>query len=44
VNHKGKPRTITGHAERADTAAGAIKVRLKADGIELVFNGSYRFN
>ncbi|MBI2814431.1 MAG: hypothetical protein HYX71_09115 [Opitutae bacterium] len=44
TNHKNKPRRITGHAERTDGAAGKIKVRLSADGIELVFNGTYRFD
>ena len=44
TNQKNKPRKITGYAERADGATGKIKVRLSADGIELVFNGTYRFN
>lgn len=42
TNHKGKPRPITGYAERADDASGKIKVRLNADGVELIFNGTYR--
>lgn len=42
-NHKGKPRSITGYAERGDGASGKIKVRLMADGVELIFNGTYRF-
>lgn len=44
TSHKNKPRQITGYAERADGASGKIKVRLIADGIELIFNGTYRFN
>ena len=44
ANHKNKPRTISGYAERTDGATGKIKVRLNADGIELIFNGTYRFN
>ena len=43
ANHKKKPRTVTGYAEPADASSGKIKVRIKADGEELVFNGSYRF-
>jgi len=44
TNHKSKPRQITGYAERINGASGKIKVRLSADGIELIFNGTYRFN
>jgi hypothetical protein len=44
TNHKGKPRPITGYAERADDTSGKIKVRLNADGVELIFNGTYRLN
>ena len=43
TNHKNKPRTVTGYAEPADASSGKIKVRIMADGIELVFNGTYRF-
>lgn len=43
TNHRGKPRPITGYAERADETSGKIKVRLNADGVELIFNGTYRF-
>ncbi|MBL9216573.1 MAG: hypothetical protein JNG83_13935 [Opitutaceae bacterium] len=42
-NHKGKPRTITGRAQPADATSGKIKVRIMADGIELIFNGTYAF-
>jgi hypothetical protein len=44
TNHKNKPRQITGYAERVAGASGKIKVRLSADGYELIFNGTYRFN
>jgi len=44
VNHRSKPRKITGRADRIDSATGKIKVRIGADGTELVFNGAYRFN
>jgi len=40
-NHKYKPRTITGYADPMDTNQGKIKVRIGADGIELIFNGTY---
>jgi hypothetical protein len=40
-NHKGKPREVTGRAEPADATTGRIKVRIRVDGIELVFNGDY---
>jgi hypothetical protein len=41
ANHKGKPRTVTGRAQPAGPTVGKIKVRIMADGIELIFNGSY---
>jgi hypothetical protein len=43
INDRNKPRPITGYAERADDNSGKIKVRLNADGVELIFNGTYRF-
>lgn len=43
TNHKNKPRTVTGRAQPANPTSGKIKVRIMADGIELIFNGSYRF-
>lgn len=43
TNHRNKPRRVTGQADRVDAASGKIKVRIEADGIELVFNGTYRF-
>ena len=43
ANEKGKPRTITGRAQPADATSGKIKVRIMADGIELIFNGTYEF-
>ena len=42
TNHKNKPRTVTGRAQPADASTGKIKVRVMADGIELIFNGTYR--
>lgn len=44
LNHKNKPRHITGYAERADAANGKIKVRIGVDDTELIFNSTYRFN
>lgn len=43
TNHKSKPRTVTGYAQPVDAISGKIKVRIMADGIELIFNGTYRF-
>jgi hypothetical protein len=42
-NHKGKPRTVSGRAQPADAVSGKIKVRIGADGYELIFNSTYRF-
>lgn len=42
TNHRNKPRSVTGRVQPADLASGKIKVRIMADGIELIFNGSYR--
>ena len=42
ANHRNKPRTITGWAERHDPASGKIKVRIGVDGTELIFNSTYR--
>jgi hypothetical protein len=42
ANDKNKPRSVTGRAQPADATSGKIKVRIMADGIELIFNGTYR--
>ena len=42
-NHKHKPRKVTGRAQPVDATSGKIKVRIMADGVELIFNGTYRF-
>jgi len=42
ANRKGKPRTVTGRAQPATGTGGKIKVRILADGIELIFNGTYQ--
>ena len=42
-NQKNKPRTVTGRAQPANATSGKIKVRVMADGIELIFNGTYHF-
>lgn len=44
LNHRGKPRHVTGYAERANAATGKIKVRIGVDDTELIFNSTYRFN
>ncbi len=41
-NHKNKPRTVTGRAQPGTGNGGKIKVRIMADGIELIFNGTYQ--
>ena len=42
TNHKGKPRAVTGRARPESADDGSIKVRINADGIELIFNGRYQ--
>ena len=42
-NHKNKPRTVTGRAQPATGTGGKIKVRIMADGVELIFNSTYQF-
>lgn len=42
-NHKNKPRQVTGRVQPATATAGKIKVRIMADGIELIFNSTYEF-
>lgn len=44
VNQKNKTRLVTGHAQPVDAASGKFKVRVMADGIELVFNSTYNFD
>ncbi len=44
LNHKNKPRHVTGRAERTSPANGNIKVRIGVDDTELIFNTTYRFN
>jgi hypothetical protein len=44
INHKNKPRYVTGRADRVDASTGTIKVRIGVDDTELVFNSTYRFN
>jgi len=44
INMKNKPRPVTGRAQPADAFSGKIKVRVNADGVELIFNGTYRFS
>jgi hypothetical protein len=43
INHKNKPRTVTGRAQPIDATSGKIKVRIGADGYVLIFNSTYRF-
>ncbi|MSU46237.1 MAG: hypothetical protein EXS42_03710 [Lacunisphaera sp.] len=41
-NHKKKIRQVTGRAEPVDATSGKFKVRIMADGVGLIFNGTYR--
>lgn len=43
MNHKDKPRHVTGHADRGDDTSGRIKVRIGVDDTEIIFNGTYQF-
>ncbi|MDB6113262.1 MAG: hypothetical protein JWQ83_2151 [Lacunisphaera sp.] len=43
VNHRNKPRKVTGRVQPTSANTGKIKVRILADGIELVFNSTYQF-
>ena len=43
-NHKNKPRHVTGRAQPTDSTSGKMKIRIKVDDIELIFNGTYRFD
>jgi len=43
TNQKKKSRAVTGYAQPVDSTSGKIKVRIMADGVELVFNGTYKF-
>ncbi len=43
VNQKSKPRKVTGYARPVDATTGQFKVRILANGVELVFDGNYRF-
>ena len=42
TNQKNKPRQVTGYAQPGDATAGKIKVRIMVDGMELIFNGTYK--
>lgn len=44
VNQKNKPRKVTGRAQPADATSGKFKVRVMADGVELIFNSNYQLN
>ncbi len=43
TNQKNKPRKVTGRAQPIDANSGKIKVRIMADGVELIFNSTYQF-
>jgi len=44
MNHKNKPRHVTGYADPAGDATGKIKVRIGVDDTELIFNGTYNLS
>ena len=43
TNHKGKPRRISGRADRQGASGGRIKVRVDVGDVELIFNGDFRY-
>ncbi len=43
-NQKHKPRSVSGRVQPGNNAGGKIKIRISADGLTLVFNGTYRFD
>jgi hypothetical protein len=43
-NQKNKPRHVTGYADPHGPDRGKIKVRIGADDVELIFNGTYRLS
>ena len=44
LNHKNKPRKVTGRADFINGGGGKIKVRISVDDTEVIFNGTYRFD
>lgn len=44
VNHKKKPRQVSGRAQPTDATTGRIKVRITADGYTLIFNSTYHLH
>ena len=42
ANQKGKPRKVAGKIQPADSTSGKIKVRVSADGVELIFNTTFQ--
>ncbi|HEY4300767.1 MAG TPA: hypothetical protein VGM73_07840 [Candidatus Didemnitutus sp.] len=43
ADRKGRKRTVSGRAVPADAHTGKLKLRIHVDGIDLVFNGTYKF-
>ncbi|MBI3884300.1 MAG: hypothetical protein HY302_01000 [Opitutae bacterium] len=43
-NHKNKPRHVSGRAQPVDSTSGKMKIRIKVDDLELIFNGTYHFD
>ena len=42
-NHKNKPRLVTGRAQPINSTSVKMKIRIKVDDLELIFNGTYQF-
>lgn len=43
ADKKGRKRTVSGRAVPADARTGKLKLRIHVDGIDLIFNGTYKF-
>ncbi|HVU15647.1 MAG TPA: hypothetical protein VHD32_01885 [Candidatus Didemnitutus sp.] len=43
ADKKGRPRTVSGRAQPADAKTGKLKLKIHVDGIDLIFNGTYKF-
>ncbi len=43
ADKKGRKRTVSGRAVPADAHTGKLKLRIHVDGLDLIFNGTYKF-
>lgn len=44
LNHKSKPRSVSARAYPADAHSGKVKIRIRVDDTELIFNGTYQLS